>query len=147
MKTVSKSVLLWYSAQEMYRLVTGVDQYPQFLPWCDQARVLGVDDTGMTAEVGISFGGIRQSFTTRNTHTEDRQVMVALVKGPFSRLDGVWNFVPLGDGTQRACRVELNLNYGFDNKTLGRLVGPVFDRIASSLVDAFVKRAAQVYGA
>lgn len=146
MKTVSKSVLLWYSAQEMYRLVTAVEQYPQFLPWCDQSRVIQTDDAGMTAEVGISFGGIHQTFTTRNTHTEDRQVAVALVKGPFSRLDGVWNFIPLGDGGQRACRVELNLNYGFDNKTLGRLVGPVFDRIAGTLVDAFVKRAAQVYG-
>jgi ribosome-associated toxin RatA of RatAB toxin-antitoxin module len=54
--------------------------------------------------------------------------------------------MPIGDGSQRACRVELLLNYGFDNATLGRLVGPVFDRIASSLVDAFVKRAEQVYG-
>jgi ribosome-associated toxin RatA of RatAB toxin-antitoxin module len=71
---------------------------------------------------------------------------VQLVEGPFSRLDGQWRFHPLGDGSQRACRVELELHYGFDNATLGRLVGPVFDRIAGSLVDAFVKRAEQVYG-
>ena len=69
-----------------------------------------------------------------------------LVNGPFSRLDGEWRFVPLADGTQRACRVELVLHYGFDNAALGALVGPVFDRIAGSLVDAFVKRAEQVYG-
>lgn len=55
-------------------------------------------------------------------------------------------FLPVGDGSQRACRVSLTLNYGFDNITLGRLIGPVFDKIANSLVDAFVKRAAQVYG-
>ena len=53
---------------------------------------------------------------------------------------------PIGDGSQRACRVELTLNYGFDNATLGKLVGPVFDKIASSMVEAFVKRAQQVYG-
>jgi ribosome-associated toxin RatA of RatAB toxin-antitoxin module len=146
MKTVTKSVLLWYSPQEMYCLVTEVDQYPQFLPWCDRARVLAVDASGMTAEVGISFGGIRQTFTTRNEHVPDRQVVMTLVNGPFSRLDGEWNFVPLGDGAQRACKVELTLNYGFDNAILGKLVGPVFDRIAGSLVDAFVKRARQVYG-
>jgi ribosome-associated toxin RatA of RatAB toxin-antitoxin module len=146
MKTVTKSVLLWYSPQEMYRLVTEVDQYPQFLTWCDRARVLAVDASGMTAEVGISFGGIRQTFTTRNEHVPDRQVVMTLVNGPFSRLDGEWNFVPLGDGAQRACKVELTLNYGFDNAILGKLVGPVFDRIAGSLVDAFVKRARQVYG-
>jgi len=146
MKTVHKSVLIWYSPQEMYVLVTDVAQYPEFLPWCDHAAVLERNPQGMTAEVGISFGGIRQTFTTRNTHTESTRVDMALVNGPFSKLDGQWNFLPLGDGTQRACKVELSLNYGFDNATLGRLVGPVFDRIAASLVDAFVKRAQQVYG-
>ena len=146
MKTIAKSVLIWYSPQEMYVLVTEIDQYPQFLPWCDRARVVTSDAGGMTAEVGISFSGIRQTFTTRNEHMPGRQVAMTLVNGPFSRLDGEWNFVPLGDGTQRACKVELTLNYGFDNATLGKLVGPVFDKIAGSLVDAFVKRATQVYG-
>lgn len=146
MKTVKKSVLLWYSPQEMYLLVTAIDQYPQFLPWCDQARIVAADDLGVTAEVGISFSGIRQTFTTRNTHTPDQRVEMSLVKGPFSNLDGEWNFLPLGDGSQRACKVELTLNYGFDNATLGRLVGPVFDKIAATMVDAFVKRAGQVYG-
>lgn len=146
MKHVRKSVLLWYSPREMYDLVTGVQAYPQFLPWCDHAAVVSEDDQGMTAEVGIAFGGIRQVFTTRNLHTPGSEVAMQLVNGPFSRLDGQWRFQPIGDGSQRACRVELLLNYGFDNATLGRLVGPVFDRIASSLVDAFVKRAEQVYG-
>ena len=146
MKTVKKSVLIWFSPQEMYVLVTEVDQYPQFLPWCDRARVVTSDANSMTAEVGISFAGIRQTFTTRNLHVPNRQVAMTLVDGPFSRLDGEWNFLPLGDGTQRACRVELTLNYGFDNVTLGKLISPVFDKIASSMVDAFVKRAGQVYG-
>ena len=146
MKTVSKSVLIWYSPQEMYVLVTDVDQYPRFLPWCDRARVVSSDESGMTAEIGISFGGIRHTFTTRNLHLPGRQVTIKLLNGPFSRLDGEWNFLPLGDGTQRACKVELTLHYGFDNATLGKLVGPVFDKIAGSMVDAFVKRAGQVYG-
>jgi len=146
MKTVKKSVLIWYSPQEMYVLVTEVEHYPKFLPWCDRARIVTSDAHGMTAEVGISFSGIRQTFTTRNKHVPDQQVAMTLVNGPFSRLDGEWNFLPIGDGTQRACKVELTLNYGFDNATLGKLVGPVFDKIAGSMVDAFVKRAAQVYG-
>lgn len=146
MKTVTKSVLIWYSPQEMYVLVTDVSQYPQFLPWCDHTRVVQQDAAGMTAEVGIAFGGVRHSFTTRNTHRPPDRVDLALVNGPFSRLDGRWNFHTLGDGSQRACKVELILNYDFDNATLGKLVGPVFDKIAASMVDAFVKRAQQVYG-
>jgi ribosome-associated toxin RatA of RatAB toxin-antitoxin module len=146
MKNVHKSVLIWYSPEEMFALVTGVDKYPEFLPWCDRAAVLEADAGGMTAEVGIAFAGLRQTFTTRNTHVPGREVGMKLVKGPFSKLDGVWTFSPVGDGQQRACRVELTLNYGFDNFALSTVVGPVFDRIAGSLVDAFVKRAEQVYG-
>lgn len=146
MKTVHRSVLIWYSAEEMFRLVTDVAQYPKFLPWCDRAKVLEQDEHGMRAEIGISFGGIRQSFTTRNDHVAGRRVSMRLVDGPFSNLDGEWRFNPVGDTGQRACKVELDLNYGFKNAALAAVVGPVFDRIAGTLVDAFVKRAEQVYG-
>ncbi|HKB53956.1 MAG TPA: SRPBCC family protein, partial [Ramlibacter sp.] len=75
-----------------------------------------------------------------------REIVIRLEEGPFSRLEGRWTFTPLGSGGQRACKVELELHYGFDNATLSRLIGPVFDKIASTMVDAFVKRAEQVYG-
>ena len=146
MKTVHKSVLIWYSAAEMFALVTDVVSYPQFLPWCDRASIEEETEQGMVARVGISIAGIRQSFTTRNRHVKDQKVSLKLVNGPFSRLEGDWNFLPLGDGSQRACKVEFTLCYDFDNGTLAALVGPIFDKIAGSLVDAFVKRAAVVYG-
>jgi ribosome-associated toxin RatA of RatAB toxin-antitoxin module len=160
-KTVNKSVLIWYSASQMFNLVTDVPSYPQFLPWCDRAQVLESNPPGgatggasnathVTAQVGISFGAVRQSFTTRNTHSVDAQgvrtVHLQLVQGPFSALQGAWHFTPVGSAAQNACRVELQLSYDFDSATLAALVGPVFDKIASSLVDAFVKRAEQVYG-
>lgn len=147
MKTIHKSVLLWHSAPEMFALVTNIEHYPQFLPWCDHGEVLEQVEDGMVARVGMAISGLRQSFTTRNTHETDRKVLMELVDGPFSRLDGVWAFTPLGDGTQRACKVEFTLSYGFSSSTLAALVGPVFDKIAGNLVDAFVKRADQVYGA
>ena len=146
MKTVHKSVLIWHSAAEMFALVTDVARYPEFLPWCDRASVQEEHAHGMTAKVGISMAGFSQSFTTRNLHEQDRKVSLKLVDGPFSRLEGCWEFTPLGDGAQRACKVELILSYGFDSRTLAMLVGPVFDKIAGSLVDAFVKRASVVYG-
>ena len=146
MKSVHKSVLLWHSAHEMFTLVTAVDQYPQVLPWCDRAAVLETTDSGVVAQVGIAIGGLRHSFTTRNTHVDNERVDLALVDGPFSLLEGHWRFIPLGDGTQRACKIEFSLDYDFSSQTLATLVGPVFDKIAGSLVDAFVKRADQVYG-
>lgn len=150
MKTVNKSVLIWYSTVQMFDLVTDVPRYPQFLPWCDSARLLESTPAGALAEVNIHFGGIRQSFSTQNTHLLEpsghRTVQMKLVKGPFSQLHGAWHFTPVGTPEQHACRVELQLHYGFDNLALAALIGPVFDKIASSMVDAFVKRAQAVYG-
>ncbi len=146
MKNIHKSVLIWYSPEEMFRLVTDVARYPEFLPWCDHARVLEDTPDGMVAEIGLRISGLKQAFTTRNTHVDHREVRMALVDGPFSNLSGGWHFHPVGDGSQRACKVELTLQYGFSNAALSALVGPVFDKIAGSLVDAFVQRAEQVYG-
>jgi ribosome-associated toxin RatA of RatAB toxin-antitoxin module len=146
MKTVHKSVLIWYSAEEMFALVTDVARYSEFLPWCDRSGVIALEPDGMKAEIGINFSGIHQTFTTRNTHVPGREVRIKLVDGPFSSLDGCWKFHPLGHGDQRACKVTLELQYAFKSPALATLVGPVFDRIAGNLVDAFVKRAEQVYG-
>ena len=145
MKTVNKSVLIWYSAAEMFALVTDIASYPQFLPWCDQSAVLAQTEHGMTAKVGLSLAGLKQTFTTQNTHIADSKVSLKLVDGPFSKLDGHWQFTPVGSSGERACKVDFVLNYDFDNATLAALVGPVFDKVAGSLVDAFVKRACSIY--
>ena len=153
MKHVKKSVLLWYSPREMYTLVTAVEDYPAFLPWCERAEVLARDAVGMTARLTLAKGGVRHAFTTRNLHRPDEQVQVQLVDGPFSQLEGTWRFLPLvragidPEGIARACRIEFDLRYAFANAALEALVSPVFDRIANSLVDSFVQRAEQVHGA
>ena len=153
MKHVKKSVLLWYSPHEMYALVTAVEDYPRFLPWCERAEVLQRDDTGMTARLTLAKGGVRHAFTTRNLHKPDEEVQVQLVDGPFSLLDGTWLFQPIGragvapDDAAQACRIDFDLRYAFANGALETVVSPVFDRIANTLVDSFVERAEQVYGA
>lgn len=145
MKHVKKSVLLWYSPHEIYALVTAVADYPKFLPWCESAEVLSTTSDSMTAKLHMGYAGMRQAFTTRNTQVVDRSVQVALVDGPFSQLDGHWQFQPLGvDG--KACKIEFELSYTFASRALEAVVSPVFDRVANTLVDSFVKRAAQVYG-
>ena len=125
MKNIHKSVLIWYSPQEMFRLVTDVARYPEFLPWCDHASVKQTTADGMVAEIGMAVAGLKQAFTTRNTHVENRSVQMQLVNGPFSSLSGGWTFSPVGDGTERACKVELDLHYGFSNAALSAVVGPV----------------------
>lgn len=120
MKSVHKSVLIWYTAQEMFDLVIDVERYPEFLPWCSHGKVLERTDNGMTAEVGIAFKAVKQTFVTRNEHIPGREVRLHLVKGPFSKLEGVWTFTPVGED-QRACRIDLKMDYGFSNKLLATL--------------------------
>jgi ribosome-associated toxin RatA of RatAB toxin-antitoxin module len=108
--------------------------------------VLQFNEQGMDAEVGIGVAGVSQIFVTHNTHILNHEIHMKLVQGPFSNLDGKWTFDPVGDNSQRACKVTLSLEYGFSSAALAAVVGPVFDKIAASLVDAFVKRAEQVYG-
>jgi len=145
MKHVKKSVLLWYSPNEMYQLVIAVKDYPKFLPWCDRAEVPETHEGGMTARLHLHYAGVRHAFTTRNEHEKDTSVVVTLVDGPFSILDGTWKFLPLGTGSD-ACKIEFDMRYAFSNKALEALLSPVFDRIANTFVDSFVKRAEQVYG-
>jgi ribosome-associated toxin RatA of RatAB toxin-antitoxin module len=150
MKHVKKSVLLWYSPSEMYELVTAVHEYPQFLPWCDRAEVTERHESGMTARLHLHYAGVRHAFTTRNLHEAGSRVVVDLVDGPFSLLNGEWRFVPLPPlegASPKACKIEFELRYVFSNRAFELLLSPVFDRIANTFVDSFVKRAEQVYGA
>jgi ribosome-associated toxin RatA of RatAB toxin-antitoxin module len=157
MKHVKKSVLLWYSPREMYDLVVNVRDYPRFMPWCERAEVLEEDPEGMTARLHLAYRGVRHSFTTRNTHVPGRSLTMSLVDGPFSHLEGAWDFVPVGtpaaseaQGTlgvrQDACRIRFDLSYMFASAALELVVSPVFDRVANTFVDAFVERAERVYG-
>ena len=148
MKHVRKSVLLWYSPREIYDLVVGVEQYPKFLPWCHRAEVLEQHEDGVTARLSLSYLGVHHAFTTRNRHVPGESVTVTLVDGPFSLLDGTWLFRSLGRPgvDDHACKVELDLRYVFSSGTLEAVVSPVFDRVAGTLVDSFVRRAEEVYG-
>ncbi|WP_297910451.1 type II toxin-antitoxin system RatA family toxin [Thiomonas sp.] len=144
MSQVRKSVLIWYSAQQMYALVADVASYPQFLPWCGGVEVHESSERSMRATIRIDFKGVRQSFTTQNRQEPGREILMQLVEGPFSQLQGRWNFSPLQDG--QACRIEFELDYHFSSRVVDAVIGPVFGHIAKTFVESFVQRAEQVYG-
>lgn len=141
---VEKSVLVGYSAQRMYDLVERVEDYPTFLPWCGGTEVKRQGGEAVVATVRIDYRGLKQSFTTENAHQAPHLIGMKLKEGPFSRLEGSWRFIPLNE---TACKIEFKLHYLFSSKILEKLVSPVFDYIANSFVDAFVKRAEEIYGA
>lgn len=143
MALVEKSVLIERSAQQMFDLVDRVEDYPQFLPWCSQTRLDYRDDRKTVATLHISYLSVKSHFTTENAKEAPLWMNIRLIDGPFRRLDGTWRFKPL---TEHACKIEFQLSYEFSSKMFEKVIGPVFSQIANTFVDAFVKRAAQVYG-
>ncbi|MFA6903864.1 MAG: type II toxin-antitoxin system RatA family toxin [Gallionellaceae bacterium] len=142
MAVVEKSVLLPFSAEQMFVLVDNVADYPQFLPWCGGTSVTVLDENRVRATVEINYHHVKQSFTTENVRAAPQRIDIALLDGPFKHLDGCWQFIALAP---TACKIEFRLNYEFSNKLLEKVVGPVFHYIASTFVEAFIKRAEQVY--
>jgi ribosome-associated toxin RatA of RatAB toxin-antitoxin module len=143
MAVVHKTVLLGYSAEQMFALVDRVEDYPQFLPWCGGVEVKEREAARLIATLKINFHGVRQSFTTENTNIRPSSMTMHLLEGPFKHLHGTWNFKPLRED---ACRIDFDLQYEFSNKLIESVIGPVFNMIATSFVDSFSKRAEAVYG-
>jgi ribosome-associated toxin RatA of RatAB toxin-antitoxin module len=143
MHRVERSVLVPYSAPEMFGLVADIKSYPSFLPWCAGTHVRPGHDGTVQATVDIHYRGVKSSFTTRNSHELPTAIRMELVDGPFRRLGGEWTFTPLRED---ACKVHLKLHFQFASGMVGKMIAPVFEGIANSMVDAFTRRAECVYG-
>lgn len=143
MPHVERSILVHYSAEQMFQLVADVQSYPKFLPWCGGADIAAGDDNTLIAWIDIDYHGLRSRFSTRNRLRHPHELRMSLLDGPFRSLEGAWHFNAL---SADACKVQLSLRYEFASGVLGRAVELVFDKIASSMIDSFARRADALYG-
>lgn len=143
MASVEKTVLIEQSAARMFELVDYCEDYPAFLPWCSKTEVKFRDAQKTVGTLHINYHSVKSSFTTENDKEHPVAMKIRLVDGPFRRLEGSWHFKPLAEN---ACKIEFQLHYEFSSKLFEKVIGPVFSHIANTFVDAFVKRATQVYG-
>jgi ribosome-associated toxin RatA of RatAB toxin-antitoxin module len=142
MIAVDRSALVAHSAQKMYALVADVESYPQFLPWCDRAVVSVNEPARTVATLHINFHGLKKEFTTENLNQPGVRIDMTLVSGPFRSLDGSWLFTAL---SENACKVGLSLRYEFASALLERIAGPAFQDITDTFVDAFARRANELF--
>ncbi|MGB5261594.1 MAG: type II toxin-antitoxin system RatA family toxin [Gammaproteobacteria bacterium] len=143
MDSIDRSALVPYTQDEMFALVSDVDSYPDFLPWCCGTETLSRAGDHVDARIEFHVGTVKKSFSTRNRHVDHAAIEMQLLDGPFSELEGRWEFTPLGS---QGCRISLKLQYDFSSKMVRLVTAPVFGQIANSLVAAFQKRAVEVYG-
>ena len=140
---INKSILVPHPAERMFDLIEAAERYPAFLPWCAGATILERDEGVVRATITIGWRGVRFSLTTRNPKRRPDWMAIHLEDGPFRRFDGEWTLRPL---SAAGCRIDFRLGYDFDSAVMRRVVRPVFDRIADTLVDAFVARADRELG-
>ena len=143
MTVVEKSALVKFSAHQMYDLVEDVESYPEFLPWCAGSRIINRKNNVVDAELKISKGGFSKAFTTRNILDTGGKISISLINGPFSYLEGVWNFMPLRED---ASKITLDLEFEMSGKLVSLAFGAVFHQICNTMVSSFTQRAKQVYG-
>ena len=143
MLSVRRSVLVPYGAAAMFDLVDRVELYPEFLPWCGGALILATREGGKTARLDIDYHGVRAHFTTDNANHPPESIVITLNNGPFRHMHGEWRFIALAND---ACKVEFELAYEFSTHLLEKVVGPVFAHIATTFIDAFVRRAEALDG-
>ena len=128
----------------MYSLANDVDRYQDFFPWCKTSKVVERSASQIQATIEIAYKGFNTSFTTRNTLIEGQLIEMRLVEGSaFESLEGDWRF---RDIDQMACQIELEVNFSLAGKLGAKVLSPVFSRICTELVDAFVDRAKVLYG-
>lgn len=140
---VRKSLLTPYSRERMFDLIEQAEDYPRFLPWCPGVTIVERNDDHVVATIHVDFKGVRFHFTTDNPKRRPEWLAFRLARGPFRHFDGEWHLASLGDA---GCRVDFVLHWEFDNTLMRKLAGPVFERIADTLVDRLAVRAEALYG-
>ena len=139
---IDKSALVMHSAERMFHLVNDVARYPEFLPWCANTQIHDQNAEQVTASMEIAKGGVRHTLTTRNQLQKPEAIEMSLVDGPFRNLAGRWHFKPL---SETACKVIPTLDFELSGSLSRMAFGSVFSQAATTMVDAFCKRADELY--
>ena len=142
MKRIARSAIVEHSAERMFALVDDIESYPGFLPWCRAAKVDQRTEGRVEATLSVGMRGLKQTFSTRNELHPPEAMDMRLLKGPFRHFSAAWRFRPL---SAQACSVEFSLEYEMAGP-LARLLEPLFDHIADTMVDAFTRRADDLHG-
>ena len=141
---VRRSALVAYPAESMFDLIEGAEHYPAFMPWCAAATILERDEAIVAARIVVAWHGVKFEIVTRNPKKRPEWLSVRMQHGPFRRFDGDWHIRAL---SPTACKIEFALCCEFDNALFRGVAGPVLERAAGRVVDAFVARADALYGA
>lgn len=142
MHTHAEKRVLPHTATQMFDLVVDIEKYPEFLPWCTGARILERKDNTITAEVGIGYKLIRETFVSIVTYQSPNRVNVKYERGPFRHLNNHWVFKDLPNNS---CEVDFYIDFAFKNTLFQQPMQYFFNELVNVMINAFEKRAEQLY--
>ncbi len=142
-KQIERHALVPYTPAQMYALVDDITRYPQFLPWCRAAKEVSRTPEAVIASIQVHKGALNTQFTTRNRLLPPQAIHLELVDGPFRTFHGEWRFEDIAG---KGSRVTLHLRFAFANPLNAWVLEPVFQHTIGTLLDAFVRRARELYG-
>lgn len=139
MPSHTETKIVAYPADLMFAIVSDVEKYPEFLPWVNELRIVNrVSDTVFDSEMRVGFAGVNESYVSRVAlNPPERTIDVALVRGPFRRLENHWRFVPQNG----SCEIEFAIAFEFKSPVLNMVAGKAFERVLLKMADAFEARA------
>jgi len=143
MPIVNKTLIVPFTTAQMYDLVNDLESYPQFLPWCRATEVHSRTHDALKATIYIAKGPVEHSITTVNTMQAQQLINMEYVAGPFRSCKGAWTFDNLAD-TQS--RISFSMEYIFKNRLTAIALEPFFQPMTNNMIEAFYKRAEQIYG-
>jgi len=143
MPSHAETRVLPYNATQLFDLVMDIAKYPEFLPWCIGARINSKSKTDVEADVVVGYKMFREKFSSRVHFTRPKEIEVEYLKGPMRHLHNKWVFTDLPDG---GCRVDFSVDFSLKTKMFEGLVDQFFHHALAKMIDAFEKRAGDLYG-
>ena len=140
MRSHEEIVISPYTKEQIYDLVRDVEKYPQFIPWCVDAKILEKSDEWIIADLVVGFKGISETYRSK-VHLLKDEIDIEYLKGPFSHLENNWKFRPHGNG----CEIDFMIKFEFKSKLLQGLIGGLFDKAVMKMMHAFETRASEIY--
>ncbi|MFN8770151.1 MAG: type II toxin-antitoxin system RatA family toxin [Neisseriaceae bacterium] len=135
MNEIKKSVIVPHTPQRIFEIVSDIEHYPNYLPWCSKSEIRRENENVVIGSVFIEYLKIKTHFVTKNINTPYSKIDMELVEGPFKFMQGSWQFTPLGEN---GCKIDFVLKYKFTNSIIERVIGPVFNYITKNIVDSFI---------
>ncbi|MCK5518405.1 MAG: type II toxin-antitoxin system RatA family toxin [Alphaproteobacteria bacterium] len=144
MPTHSESRIVSYSAEQLFNLVIDVEKYPDFLPWCLDARISDSSKNALDADMIVGYKVFRETFSSHVHFTRFKEIEINYLKGPMRHLHTKWMFK---DINKDQCQIDFYIDFSLKTRLFERLVNQFFHKALITMVNAFELRATELYGA